>query len=89
MSEPFHRYQEATKLTGKKINCERCKRKIMMCYGYFRCEFEDCNYDICKSCGEKVELEVTNSKIPFTKCPEAHDLVCKLGAFERIVNGRK
>ena len=38
-------------LTGENLNCNICRNRIPPVIGYFRCEYDTCDYDICVRCG--------------------------------------
>ena len=60
---------------GHSLNCDLCRRYIEnMSDGFFRCKSRNCDYDVCKSCGEQ------NGGVVIPKPPADH-LKCNSGHF--------
>ena len=75
----FPRYCNGRMGTGQAMRCDLCRTSIRPQIGYFRCDSQNCDYDICARCalhGEPAQVPVNQvaRAVPATCC-QNHPLI--------------
>ena len=80
---PFPRKtKEGSVGCGKCLRCNICRRRFQATDGYYRCNSDDCDYDICNSCGNASEAE---RRMNWTHlfCDKEHMMFHRTDPFQR------